>query len=284
MTLPRGRRTSDALRAWVALQLTVALFVSGSTLAAKPAKAKPKPVAAPSQQTRSGGGPSIPVTVVEIAGKQAYLRPGAVGGVNRGAKVTLRRKEYTVVETTDSYAMIDLGDDPAEEQDKGQASVTDASTVHRVELAKPHPLSTWEHAWTDAPPPANAQTPRLVPLGGEARDRRWDVRLSMAGGTWLPLGQRGPTLARAELNARIHAEPFDIPVAFDVDASLQRWFATNLDARAGASARPTVYLRELLVSYQRGAWYGGIGRMRYAASTLGSRCAGSSFTRPRPSA
>jgi len=39
----------------------------------------------------------------------------------RGAKVTIRHKEYRVVQATDSFAAIVVGDDPPNEQEKGQA-------------------------------------------------------------------------------------------------------------------------------------------------------------------
>jgi hypothetical protein len=109
-----------------------------------------------------------------------------------------------------------------------------------------------------------------VPLGGAERDRRYDVRLSTAVGAILPLGQRGAAIGSAELNARVHAEPFTAPLAIDLDMMVQRWFAGDLGSRDGASARPTLWLRELLLSYRANGLYGGLGRMRYAASTLGT--------------
>jgi hypothetical protein len=210
------------------------------------------------------------VTVVEVAGAQAYLRPGAVGGVLRGSKVTIDRRQYVVTQSTDSFATIAIGDDQLHEQDKGQASVVAEKSAKAVELTKPTPIGTWEHAWPQAEAPASSQTPAFVPLGSAEHSRRWDVRLSASAGGLLPLGQRGPTLIHAELDARIHAEPFDAPAALDLDMSLQRWFDPHLANRDGSDARPTIYLRELLASYGAGGWYGGFGRMRYAAHTLGT--------------
>jgi hypothetical protein len=73
-----------------------------------------------------------------------------------------------------------------------------------------------------------------------------------------------------ELNARLHAEPFAAPAAFDLDASLQGWAAADLATRVGGTTRSTVYVRELLASYTAGSLYAGIGRLRYAAATLGT--------------
>jgi hypothetical protein len=148
--------------------------------------------------------------------------------------------------------------------------VTTEASEKPVELAPPRPLSTWEHGWTEAPPPASAETPKYVPLGGAERDRRYDVRLGAAAGAVLPLGQRGTGISHAELNVRVHAEPTTAPFAVDLDMTVQRWFGAGLDARDGAPARSTLWLRELLLSYRQSGWYGGFGRMRYAASTLGT--------------
>jgi hypothetical protein len=269
--------THRRLRATLRCLAGVAVCVgfSGATLAAQPPapRAKPRPSSRPSAAAPATSAPapatSIEVAVVQIAGTQAYLQPGAKGGVRRGAKVVINRTEYAVVETSDSFAVIDLGSEPLREQEKGQASILSVEQEKVKQLPEPQPLARWEHAWTSAEAPANAQTPRFVPLGDTARDRRWDVRLSVAAGGLLPLG-RGGGIAQAELDARVHAEPFDTHDAFDLDASLQRWFSANLDARAGAQARPLLWLRELAFSHPMGSAYASIGRLRYAASTLGT--------------
>src|SRR6185369_3872102 len=95
-------------------------------------------------------------------------------------------------------------------------------------------------------------------------------RLTLGGGAVLPLGA-GSSIGRAELDARVHGEPIlGVPFAFDVDLSLARWFAANLGAREGGDARPLLWVREALMSYGAGGFYAGLGRMRYAASTLGT--------------
>jgi hypothetical protein len=264
-----------ASRPWTvgaALCLSFVLAFAATAFAAPPRKPKPTPAPASAPAARAApvaAATSIEVTVLQLAGTQAYLQPGANGGVRRGATVVIHRKEYPVVETSDSYAVIDVGADPPQEFEKGQATVVSVAEETPRELAKPQPLSAWGHAWTEAEPPATSQSPRFVPLGSSERDRRWDVRLAAAAGGSIPLG-RGGSLSRAEIDARVHAEPFAGPTDLDLDLSLQGWFADNLDARAGAAARPVLWVRELLVSHSMGVWSGGIGRMRYAASTLGT--------------
>jgi hypothetical protein len=93
----------------------------------------------------------------------------------------------------------------------------------------------------------------------------------MAGGGLVPLGsQPGSSLAYGELGARLHAEPFDAPARFDFDGSLQQWAASDLSTRVGGTTRTVLFVRELLASYGSAGWYAGLGRMKYAASTLGT--------------
>ena len=246
--------------------LCAALGTADPAHAARPTAAKPAP--APARAPAPGG--SIDVIVVQVAGKEAYLQPGATGGVRRGARVFINNKEYIVVQTTDSFAVVDAGNDPPHEQDKGRAQVVREAEEQAKQLPKPQPLSSFEHAWTEAAPPAESQTPKYVPLGESQENRRWDVRLSMSTGGMLPLNQPTAGIVFAEIGARVHAEPFEAPATLDLDMSLQRWFAANVDARSGSSARPLLWVRELLVGYNPGSFYAGVGRMRYAASTLGT--------------
>jgi hypothetical protein len=212
----------------------------------------------------------VAVTVTEVAGTQAYLQPGQAGGVRRGSKVTLGGHEYRVIQATSSFAVVDVGVQHPRERDAGQATIVPEDADKEPELAKPHPLSTWQGAWSEGVSPALSQTPKYVPIGGTERDRRWDVRLSTSVGGVIPLG-RGAGISRADVNARIHAEPYRQPIAFDLDVSLQRWFATKLDTRQGDSTRTSLWLREALVGYgSTSGYYAGFGRMRYAATTLGT--------------
>jgi hypothetical protein len=261
---------------FLAIRPLVGLAALCTTLAANAAqpKAKPRPQQKPSPApapTSGGSSRSIGVTVVETAGTQAYVQPGASAGVHRGAIVTIVGKEYPVVDSSDSYAVIEIGDEPLREQERGTATIVAPEEQKPVELPRPRPLATWTHAWAPEQAPADSQQPRFVPLGDAERNRRFDVRFTVAAGGLIPLGgQVGSSLGEAELNTRLHAEPLAAPVALDLDASLQGWAAADLAARVGASTRPFLYVRELLASITPGGFYAGFGRMRYAASTLGT--------------
>ncbi|HEY8076072.1 MAG TPA: hypothetical protein VIF62_18225 [Labilithrix sp.] len=241
--------------------LATAMLVAAPAAAQRARKPPPPP---PSD--------SIEVAVVDVAGSQAFLKPGAAGGVHRGAIVRLHGKEFTVVQTTSTYAVIDIGDLRLREDEKGRATIVAEEEAKPRELPKPKPLATWQQAWTPPPAPASAQTPKYVPLGESERERRYDVRLAISGGAMLPLAARSgsPGIGNAQLDARVHAEPIQAPMSIDLDLTLQRWFASNLDARDGRDTRPLLWVREALVGYSSGGYYAGLGRMRYAASTLGT--------------
>jgi hypothetical protein len=264
---------------WLALMATpslVGLTLLGSTLAADAAQLKTRPgpqqrPSPPLAPTSNGPSRSIPVTVVERAGTRAYVQPGGAAGVHRSAIVTLLGKEYPVVDSSDSFAVIEIGDAPLREQEKGWSTLVAPEDQKPVELPRPRPLATWRHAWAPQQAPADSQEPRFVPLGDAERNRRFDVRFTVAAGGLIPLGgQVGSGLGEAELNMRLHAEPFAAPVALDLDASLQGWAGADLATRVGASTRPFLVGRELLASLTLGSFYAGLGRMRYAASTLGT--------------
>ncbi|HEY2517969.1 MAG TPA: hypothetical protein VGI39_44165 [Polyangiaceae bacterium] len=258
-----------------------ALLVASSALAAKPKRPRPAPhpppAAAPAAEATTpaaavpASGP-IDITVVERAGSRAYVKPGATSGLVRGSTVQLRGKTYPVVESSDSFAVIDVGDDRVREQETGRATRAPGDADKAAELPKPHALAAWEHAWTPAAPPADAQHPAFVPLGEDTRNRRFDVQLTLLAGGNIPLGSRqiGTAIAMGELNARIHAEPFAAPFKLDVDASLRGWAAADLASRVGGPTRSAVFVREFWASYTGAGLSAGFGRMRYASSTLGT--------------
>jgi hypothetical protein len=239
--------------------------------AARP-KGNPRPQQNPSHAPASNAPPgSILVTVVETAGSRTYVRPGSTGGVHPGAVVSILGRTFPVIDSSDSFAVIDSGDSPPRDQDQGWATVVERQTQNVVELPKPRPLDTWKDAWTPEVAPADSQQPRFVPLGDAERNRRFDVQFTFAAGGLIPLGGSvGSSLGEAELNMRIRAAPFASPLGITLDASLQGWAAADLATRVGGSTRPLLFVRELLASYGPGSLRADFGRMPYAASTLGA--------------
>jgi hypothetical protein len=262
----RRTRTTGGLLYGVAC-----LCTSIGANAARPkgnARSQQNPSHAPASNSPLG---SILVTVVETAGSRTYVRPGSTGGVHPGAVVNILGRKYPVIDSSDSFAVIDSGDSPPRDQDQGWATVVERQSQNVVEVPKPRPLDTWKDAWTAEEAPADSQQPRFVPLGDAERNRRFDVQFTFAAGGLIPLGGPvGSSLGEAELNIRLRAAPFAIPLGITLDASLQGWAAADLATRVGASTRPLLYVRELLASYTPGSLRADFGRMPYAASTLGA--------------
>lgn len=248
----------------------VLVLCTHAALAQKP-KPKPKPPATNPAPKPAEKPKAVEVTVTEIAGGRAFLSPGTKGFVRKGATVTLRGKEYKVADATESFAVIDLADDSVKEKDKGRATVVEDEEEQVKAPPPPRPLSTFENAWTPEEPPANSQEVAFVPLGEMTRDRRWDVRIGVTSGGYVPFSNRGTGLSVTTIDARLHAQPFSVPAALDFDGSLRFWAASDLSSRVGGTTRSVFYVRELTASYGNPmGWYAGLGRLRYAATTLGS--------------
>ncbi|MBX3226559.1 MAG: hypothetical protein KIT84_32130 [Labilithrix sp.] len=253
------RRALVAAAALLLSSMALAASTASTALAAPPKKPVPK-------------GTLIDVTVAEIAAGHAYLKPGLAGGLRRGAKVLINDKIFTVTQATSSFAIVSLGEETLKEGAKGKALAPDEKEEDEAKLKKPRPDSAFEGQWPEAVPPAQGKAVRFVPLGDMDASKKTDIRITALGGGVFPLADRGGAAARAELNARVRAEPFTVPLAFLLDASLQNWFGPGIGARAGAPARaPILRARELMLAYgsQQG-FSANIGRMRYAAATLGT--------------
>jgi hypothetical protein len=227
--------------------------------------------AAPKEKPKKPDNGIVDVVVTEVAGTHAYLKPGATAGVRRGAKVIIGDTEYVVSMATSSYAIIDLGDSPPKEGAKGKATAVDESEEPIARPQKPRPDSAFEGVWPTAEPPSSGKAVKFVPLGDIDTQKKTDVQLMVLGGGTFPIGDRGGSFAHAELNARVRAEPFSAPVALLLDASVQNWFGPGVSGRDGNSARPILRARELMLAYgSQDGFSAYIGRMRYAAATLGT--------------
>jgi len=226
-------------------------------------KPPPKP-----QELPPGG---VEVTVIEVGGRNAYLKPGATSGVRRGSRVTIDRRDYFVTSSTAAFAVIELGDSPApHEQARGIATAISETEEQAKQLPAPRPLEELRNQWGAWQLPADSQHPKPVPLGLPDRNHRYDIMVFGYAGGLQSLDDRGGGYLRAEVGLRAHIEPLArYPLAFDVDGSAQRWFGGGIYDRAGA--RPTLRVRELQVGYgDRARYFAGLGRVRYAAATLGS--------------
>ena len=215
----------------------------------------------------------VPVRVVEVAGGRAYVQPGARAGVRRGDVAIIARRRYRVVAASASTAIVAPLDGRAPRT--GSRGVVHASARAGEEEGEPLPLprrlAAFRGQWPEATRPAEAQTPEHVPLGAPAEVRgRTRVALSLGGQALVPVsGDREP-IGRAELRARLHAEPLSAaPLSLDADVAAQLWLAADLDARRGAGSRPALHVRELQAAYGRSTM-AAAGRLRHAARGLGA--------------
>jgi hypothetical protein len=210
----------------------------------------------------------VSVAVVEIAGGVAFLKPGAAAGVRRNARVKIEGREYVVTSATATYAVIE-GTPLPKEQATGTASTISEEDERPKELPPPRPAAQLAGLFPEWRAPAETQHPKPVPLGLPDRSRRYEVLLYGYAGGVTTLGDRGGGFVRGEIGARVHVEPFSAPIAFDFDGSVQRWFGAGVYDRDGT--RPTARIRELQLGIGNpAAYFAGLGRIRYAASTLGA--------------
>jgi len=52
----------------------------------------------------------VRVTVTDVAGERAYVTPGRGRGIEPGTRVVIGRRNYTVEASTESYAIVEIGD------------------------------------------------------------------------------------------------------------------------------------------------------------------------------
>ncbi len=214
----------------------------------------------------------VRVQVVDVSGDRAYVEPGANEGISRGDRVLIQRHRYEVIGVTSSYATIEIPPSGVELGARGVAITRrDAGTEEEVALPPVRPLAAFRGQWPDATLPASEQQPDYVPLGVTTAEHRLNLALGVGGAAMLPLGGQGTGIGRVAVRAQVHAEPIQgTPLSIDADAAFQAWMAPNLDTRAGRPSQPYLRVRELQIAYgQTADFYAALGRMRYAASTIG---------------
>jgi hypothetical protein len=222
---------------------------------------------------------SVDVRVLEVAGGRAYITPGESAGVRVGQDVLIDGRRYRVVAVAKDHAVIDIGDRRLREGERGRARVS-VRSVSGSPLAAPVPLSEFEGQWTAATRPSAQQSPERVPLGaGAGADGRYRMTLLAGVASVMPFVDEAEPYTYASLGARVHAQPWqEAPFAFDADVAMSLWLGDDLETDSstgtralGRDSRPLLRVRELAASYgdQASAFMAGLGRLRYAASTVG---------------
>lgn len=221
-----------------------------------------------SAKASAASGRRVTVKVVEVAGGRAYLAPGEAAGVGVGAIVVLRDHRYRVVGATAKHAVIQMKGRELRVGMSGRAAAkARRSTV--VSLPKPKPLGAYAHQWAKPVLPATKQKPKYVPLGSWSDRERIDLALSTNVGGTIALSD-GESFGRASVRTRLHAEPFEQPVFFNVDLAVQSWFGGNIGNRPGSASRPAVAIRELQFGYGTSqSPQVGLGRLPFVAVGVG---------------
>lgn len=212
----------------------------------------------------------VPVEVVDVAGDYAYVRPGALAGIERGDDVRLGGRKYKVLASTAHSAAFDKGKERVEVGARGTATTSPLATETKPRKS-PRPLDAYQGQWPAAQLPATAQHPAFVPLGAPKSEGRTKLWLGMRNSAIVPTsGPVGP-ITDHELRGRLHYEPVpQVPWALDADVALRLWVAEQLEQRSGSGSRPLARVRQLQTSYGNDdAWFAATGRMPYAARTLG---------------
>lgn len=212
----------------------------------------------------------VAVEVVDVAGERVYLSPGASAGLGEGASVEIDRERFRVAGVTARYAIVEAGDRRVAIGARGVASVTVSEARPSARRAAPAALESYRGAWRAPSLPSAEQHPDPVPLGGRGGPPRLRVGVSANGLAIIPWRGADP-IGSGEVRARVYAQPFaDVPFTIDADLAAQLWIGRDLARGPGAEARPYLRVRELQLAYGHvHDFHAALGRLRYAAATLG---------------
>jgi hypothetical protein len=215
----------------------------------------------------------VKVRVVEVAGGVAYITPGSTAGLRVGTRVRFAQKTFRILAVTSKNAAVELRKKARLRIGaRGHAFVKRAAAVGSVKkLAKPVALSSFDKQWPEAIRPAQTQETKTVVLGEITGASSYQLVVTASGSSLIPLQDDGDPVTRLTLGARLRAEPWSTtPLGVDLDLATSLWLGRGLDEDIGADSRPLLRVRELRLRY--GSYANpmiGVGRLRYAASTVG---------------
>ncbi len=205
----------------------------------------------------------LAVSVVEIAGANAYLSPGRAAGLGPGSHVELHGRDFVVIGATEKFAVIDRAGSPLAIGEAGIANATPSRLDRDEKLPAPKPLEAFRDQWPTAELPAATQHVAAVALGaGAAAGRsRLTITSTLSGGL-DSAGTNGELETRAIGSFALSSQQ---PLGADVDAAFRLFgdgwnahertplFVNAAQLRWGDPADPNVL----------------VGRLRYAATSLG---------------
>lgn len=208
------------------------------------------------------------LTVTELAGGRAYLAPGPGRGVRIEKEVQIGRRRYRVLSFTAKRVVVELAGRRLARGDRGFVWASPEEVKTFATRPKPPSARAFEGKWREPVRPAETQTTKYVPLGAPKDSRRHRAALVLDHALTQPLSGDTPAIARTRLRALLHAE-LTRALAVDADAVVERWHADDLDTRRGGASRPLISVRQLELSYRGERLQAAVGRLRYAATTIG---------------
>ncbi len=215
---------------------------------------------------------SVRVRVIEVAGDRAFLEPGSADGIRKGTSVVINGQRFRVLTATELNAVVRIDRTPLAVGDQGTVQVFDDDT-HEEPNGPPEvtSLETFETQWpTDIEVPAESQHPVYVPIDSGENHGPNQIILSAGISTITPTSLGTKSIIRSEIRGRAHFEPVeDKPMRVDADFALQKWMGRDL--AEGGRARSLLRVYQLELGYGNADTFGGaLGRLRYAANTLGT--------------
>lgn len=223
---------------------------------------------APAGEAKTGEALQV-VEVVEVAGDRAYLSPGVERELEAASQVTLGKHRYRVLASNTNHLVIARAGRRLTRGQRGTLAVHLRRNTTFAARPAPPALATFADKWQEPARPADAQTPKFVPLGVVRDQQRQRVAFTLDHSRTMPLSGPGVAIDRARLRAMLHAELGSPRLTLDADAFLEHWRADDLSARRGSASRPLLNVRQLELSYRGDTLQAGVGRLRYASSTLG---------------
>jgi hypothetical protein len=237
----------SAGRSWLVLAVTLACLSFGAGAGAKE---------------------RLTLSVVEVAGGRAYLTPGVQLGARVDDQVRIGRQRYRVVATSAKYIVVETG---GRRLAVGQRA-TIGATARAIETFATRPippsLAAFAGRWREPALPADTQAPRFIPLGSESDRRKSRAAFILDHSRTQPMSGSALAISRTRLRTVLHAQ-LARALAFDADASVELWQAEDLASRRGTASRPLLRVQELALSYRGESLQAAIGRLRYAAATVG---------------
>ncbi len=210
----------------------------------------------------------LSVTVIDVAGGQVYVEPGADKGVRLGQTVRVGKRNYTVSSVNASSAALTLVGAAPRVGAKGSARVSTTASEVR-EIATPTSLDSFRNQWKPAVRPAQLQTPEKIVIAMTRKRSPTEITVIARGSATHVLSSDEDTIGHLSARTIVNSQPFGgVPLGIDADLEFGQWFGRKGDQ--GSLSRPLVQLQELRLRYgDIDASNLSLGRLRDASRQVG---------------